>query len=198
MAYDIVASRGFRPHTQRRVRAGFAPASLFWPDAGHRTPATCSITPSYSIHRIQLSISLIPIFKLRFLSNESLLIFSIIPDRNLQRNTYVAGGINFRNLNISCHFMHLPRGFYFKGISKLSQRMATTYRLLIAIEHTLPNCPLVDFQEEREEIGGHFNASGIGILQKLRDWISFSLIGSQVPSLTNPILKAGLSSFLRY
>ena len=102
MAYGIVVSFGFRPHIQRRVRAGFAPASLFWPDTGHRTPATYSITPPYSIHGTLLSISLITIFKLRFLSNKLLLTFSIIPSRNLQKNTHVAGDINIRKLNISC------------------------------------------------------------------------------------------------
>jgi len=49
---------------------------------------------------------------------------------------------------IACHFLHLPKGFYFKDISKPSQRMATTYRLLIGIEHALPNWPLVDFRKK--------------------------------------------------
>jgi hypothetical protein len=57
-------------------------------------------------------------------------------------------GIVIQKLNISCHFLHLPKGFHFKDISKLGQRMATTYRLLIAIEHALPNWPLVDYKEE--------------------------------------------------
>jgi len=41
-----------------------------------------------------------------------------------------------------------PNGSDFKDISKLSQSMATTYPLAIAIEHTLQIGPLVDFSQE--------------------------------------------------
>jgi len=41
------------------------------------------------------------------------------------------------------------KGFDLKDISKLSQRMATTYRLLIAIKHTLRNWPLVDYRKKQ-------------------------------------------------
>ena len=37
-AYGTVASSGFRPHTQRRVRAGITPASLLRPSYGLRPP----------------------------------------------------------------------------------------------------------------------------------------------------------------
>ena len=39
-----------------------------------------------------------------------------------------------------------------RHIKTLSQRIITTYPLLIAIEHALPNWPLVDFRKESSEL----------------------------------------------
>jgi hypothetical protein len=46
------------------------------------------------------------------------------------------------------HLLNQPKGFCFKDISKLSPKMATTYRLIIAIEHALSNWPLVEYRKE--------------------------------------------------
>jgi len=58
-----------------------------------------------------------------------------------------------RHRGLKGDFLHLPKGFRFKDISKLSQRIVTTYRLLIAIEYALPNWPLVDYKKESSEKG---------------------------------------------
>ena len=95
---------------------------------------------------------------------------------------------------ISCHYPHLPKGFHFKDMSKLRQRIMPTYRLLIAIKHVLPNYPVVEVSfvqnkkvERRDE--GHsentWRNGGVGLLlsgQTGHGWTShlvlFSLCGS--------------------
>jgi hypothetical protein len=52
-----------------------------------------------------------------------------------------------RHRGLKGDLLHLPKGFRFKDISKLSQRIVTTYRLPIEIEHALPNWLLVDYKE---------------------------------------------------
>ena len=56
------------------------------------------------------------------------------------------GGNLDPNRQISCHYTYLPKGFDPGEIKTLNQKIMTTYRLLIAIEYALPNCPLVDFR----------------------------------------------------
>jgi len=50
-----------------------------------------------------------------------------------------------------------------RHIKTLSQRIMTTYRLLIAIEHALPNWPLVDFRKKALIRGYFFNTLLISI-----------------------------------
>ena len=53
-------------------------------------------------------------------------------------------------------YAHSERFRSGRDIKTLNQKIMTTYRLLIAIEHALPNCPLVDFRKKsRRDLAGH-------------------------------------------
>ncbi len=73
----------------------------------------------------------------------------------MTKNVDVWGAFDPLNARIACHYTHLSQAFDERHIKTLSQRIMTTYLLLIAIEYALKNWPLMDYRKNSSFFKNH-------------------------------------------
>jgi hypothetical protein len=77
-----------------------------------------------------------------------------IPLRNPEEDTIDCGWHQYSKTEYVLLLSAPAKRFRFeRHIQNLSHRIITTYRLLSAIEHALPNWPLVDFRKKFSKMG---------------------------------------------